>query len=204
VVQSFSSGAGSRRGNRGFSLTELVVSLAVLIILSAIAIPTLMRSYRTYQLSDAAARVAGIMKLTRFEAIRKNTQISCQVKQSGANWILWVDSNKNGTADAGEVQVVVTGSVTLLPSSSVPSPASIVAALGSASPGLTTLSGTTTPVTYDGRGAVVFAPNPPAVYVYYLGNTAIPDMGARAVVLLPSGIVQVWTASSGSTWQRVS
>jgi prepilin-type N-terminal cleavage/methylation domain-containing protein len=204
VVRGNSSRASTRRGNRGFSLTELVVSLAVLLILSAIAIPTLMRSYHTYQLSDAAARVAGIMKLTRFEAIRKNTQISCQVKQAGANWILWLDSNKNGAADAGEVQVVVTGSVTLLPSGSVPSPASIVAALGSASPGLTTLSGSNTFVTYDRRGAVSFGVNPPAVYVFYLGNTAIPDMGARAVVLLPSGIVQVWTADTATTWQRVS
>jgi Tfp pilus assembly protein FimT len=178
------------------------VSLAILIIMSAVAIPTLMRSYRAYQLSDAATRVAGIMKLTRFEAIRRNTQISCQVQQSGTNWNFAM--SKGGTPLTGAQQVVVSGIVTLLPSGSVPSSASIIAALGAASPGLTTLSGGNATVTYDGRGALYFSPNPPAVYVFYLGNTAIPDLGARAVVLLPSGMVQVWTATTSSTWQRVS
>jgi len=188
---------------KGFSLVEMVVSLAVLLILSAIAIPTLMRAYRSYLLSDAAARVAGVMKFTRFEAIRKNTVVGFQVKQTGANWLLWTDSNGNGIADPTEPEVVVTNPVTMLGSGSVPGPATIVAALGSASPGLTVLSGTNTLVSFDGRGAVSFSGSA-AVYVFYLGNPNISDMGARAVVLLPSGIVQTWTASNASAWVRVS
>ncbi len=195
--------AGARAKNQGFSLVELVVSLAVLLILTAVAVPTLMRAYHAYQLSDSSNRVSGIMKLTRFEAIRKNTTIACKVQKSGSNWILWIDSNGNNVPDAGETQVVVTGTVTLLATSPVPA-TSMVTALGSKSPGLTTLSGGNASVTYDGRGAVFFGANPPAVYVFYLGNTAISDMGERAVVLLPSGIVQVWTADTASTWQRIS
>jgi prepilin-type N-terminal cleavage/methylation domain-containing protein len=193
-----------RNRGKGFSLVEMVVSLAVLLILSAIAIPTLMRSYRSYLLGDAAARVAGIMKFTRFEAIRKNTKISCQVKLVGTNWILWTDTNGNGNPDSTEAQVVITGIVNLIPSGSVPSSAPIVAALGSASPGLSTLSGSNNFVTYDQRGAVNFGANSPAVYVFFLGNATIPDLGARAVVLLPSGIVQTWTVGAGNSWTRVN
>jgi len=182
----------------------MVVSLAVLLVLSAIAIPTLMRAYRSYLLGDASARVAGIFKFTRFEAIRKNTPISCQVKQVGTNWIVWTDYNGNGNPDSTEAQVVITGIVTLLPSGSVPGTASIVSALGSASPGLTTIPGSVTSVSYDGRGAVNFVANPPAVYILFLGNTTIPNFGARAVVLLPSGIVQVWTVGAANNWTRVS
>jgi Tfp pilus assembly protein FimT len=180
----------------------MVVSVAILLILSAIAIPTLMRAYRSYLLSDATSRVAGIMKFTRFEAIRKNTPIGFQVKQSGTNWILWTDSNGNAVADQTEVQVVLTGTVTFL-SSGVPSNAPIATALGGAAPALSVVSGSNQAISFDGRGAVKF-PGSQAVYVFYLGNTSVPDMGARAVVLLPSGIVQTWTVGASSTWMRLS
>jgi hypothetical protein len=37
-----------------------------------------------------------------------------------------------------------------------------------------------------------------------LGNTNISDLGFRAIVLLPSGTVQVWTAGVGGPWLRIS
>lgn len=188
--------------SRGFSLLEMVVSLAVLLILSAIAVPTLMRAYRSYLLSDATSRVAGIMKFTRFEAIRKNTVIGFQVQQSGNNWIVWTDTNANGVPDSSEVQVVLTGTVTFL-SSGVPGNGQIATALGGAAPALSVVSGSNQNISFDGRGAVKFSGSQ-AVYVFYLGNANIPDMGARAVVLLPSGIVQTWTVKDSSTWARLS
>jgi len=62
----------------GFSMVELAVSLTVLLILTAIAIPSLMRTFRTYQLNDAAARLSDILKFTRFEAVRRNSLEYCQ------------------------------------------------------------------------------------------------------------------------------
>jgi len=71
--------------------------------------------------------------------------------------------------------------------------------------GLNTLSGANNSITYDARGAVALGGNPPTtVSVLYLGNTGNPDFGYRAVVLLPSGITQVWTAPGGGNWRRVS
>jgi hypothetical protein len=47
--------------------------------------------------------------------------------------------------------------------------------------------------------------SPPAVYVFYVGNTS-PDGGYRAVIVLPSGSVQVWTyaGGTGTAWQQIS
>src|SRR5262249_27857460 len=73
--------SGTPRRSRGFSMVELAVSLTVVLILTAIAIPSLLRSFRTYQLNDAAARLADMLKFTRFEAVRKNTQVSFYVVQ---------------------------------------------------------------------------------------------------------------------------
>src|SRR5713226_8569520 len=187
---------GSRIG--GFSMVELAVSLSVMLILTAIAIPSLVRSIRVYQFNDAAARVSDMLKFTRFEAVRRNKQINFLVRASGTDWLVGTDSDGSGTIDATEKQQLISGFVTLLPAGAPPSPASITATLGASST-LTTLSGAAGSVTFDARGAV----SPLAAYVLYLGNATDPEFGYRAVILLPSGATQIWTAPSGGPWQRV-
>jgi Tfp pilus assembly protein FimT len=179
-------------------MVELAVSLSVALILTAVAIPSLMRSFRTYQLNDAAARLSDQLKSTRFEAVRRNTQINCQIKQFGTDWIVWTDSINNGAVDPTEKQILISGFVTLLPSGAPPSSASITSKLGANST-LTTLSGANNTVTFDARGAVSSL----TADVFYLGSAASSEFGYRAVILLPSGAVQIWTAQAGSTWQRV-
>jgi len=192
-----------RRLERGFSLVELLLSVAILAVLLVISIPTLLKAYHSYQLNDAASRFSGILKSTRFSAIRKNTSVDCQVKQSGTNYAIWVDLDGDGTAESTEPQILITGTVTLLDSGSVPNPAPIAAALGAGSPAITVLSPGNSSVTFDQRGAIKFT-GPPAVDVFYMGNTNLPDLGFTAIVLLPSGNVQVWSAGPGGTWQRIS
>lgn len=190
----------------GFSMIELAVSLTVLLILSAIAIPTLMRSFRTYQLNDTAGRLSDMLKFTRFEAVRQNTQVKflMQVSASGTGWVIGVDANGNLNIDLNEKQEVIDGFATLLPSGApVPSPSAIIAALGGAS--LTTLSGNPGSVTFDARGAIRVGGNVSAtIFVFYIGSVADPEFGYRAVILLPSGSTQIWTAQSGGTWQQIS
>jgi type IV fimbrial biogenesis protein FimT len=192
-----------RRSARGFSLVELLLSLVVLCILVAISVPTLLRAYRSYQLNDAATRFSGTLKTTRFSAIRKNTAITCQVQQTGASWTVWADLNGDGNTDSTEPQILIGGVTTLLDGGSVPPPDAIVTALGTGSPSLNVLSPGNSSVSYDPRGARKF-PGAPTVDVFYLGNPNIGDLGFRAIVLLPSGNVQVWTAGIGGPWQRIS
>ena len=192
-----------RRRMAGFSMVEMAVSLSVLLILTAIAIPSLMRSFRTYQLNDAAARLGDMLKFTRFEAVRQNRQVSFRMQQSGTAWVIGVDSNFNGTIDVNEKQEVIDGFATLLTSGTAPSPTAIIAALGGAS--LTTLSGNPGSVTFDARGAIRVGGNVSAtIFVFYIGSVADPEFGYRAVILLPSGSTQIWTAQSGGTWQQIS
>ena len=198
--------SGTRRSrNRGFSMVELAVSLTVVLILSAIAIPTLMHSIRTYQLNSAAARVSDMLKFTRFEAVRRNKQINFLMQASANGWIVGTDSDNNGTVDATEKQQLIAGFAALLPSGVAPSPTAISASLGGAS--LTPKSGSNGSVTFDARGAIrvgiggAFSPN---VFIFYLGSATDPQYGYRAVVLLPTGNMQVWTAQAGGTWQQIS
>jgi type IV fimbrial biogenesis protein FimT len=188
--------------SRGFSMVELTVSLCVLLILTAIAIPSLMRSFRTYQLNDAAARLSDMLKFTRFEAVRRNKQVCFLMQQSGSNWFLGTDPTCSGTFDAHGGQQVITGFATIL-SAGAPSPTAITAALSGAA--LNTLSGSPTSVTFDARGAIrVGGTVSASVFVFYVGSVSDPEFGYRAVILLPSGSTQIWTAPSAGPWQQVS
>jgi type IV fimbrial biogenesis protein FimT len=186
--------------NSGFSLLEMVLSLVVVLILAAIALPDFSRAYRIYQLNSSATQLAGLLKLTRFEAIRRNSPVNFQVQQTGANWLAWCDPDRDGIADITETQDPIIVPISLLPAGAPPSPDAITTALGGAA--LTTLSGANAVITFDQRGAVVFAAAP-QIYVLYLGNAVYPDFGYRAVVLLPSGVTQVWSASVAGPWNRI-
>jgi len=196
--------SGTRRSrDRGFSMVELAVSLTVVLILSAVAIPSLMRSIRTYQLNSAAARVADMLKFTRFEAVRRNKQINFLMQASPDGWIVGTDSDNSGLVDATEKQQLIAGFAALLPSGVAPSPTAISAALGGAT--LTTKSGSNGSVTFDARGAIrVGGAISTSVFIFYLGSAVDPQFGYRAVVLLPTGTTQVWTAQAGGAWHQIS
>jgi len=191
-----------RSRNAGFSMVELAVSMTVLMILTAIAIPSLMRSFRTYQLNDAASRLSGILKFTRFEAVRRNKQINFLMQTSGTGWLVGTDSNASGTIDATDKQQLIASFATLLPSGVAPSPTAITTALGGAS--LITKSGSAGSITFDARGAIrVGGTVSASIFVFYVGSASNPEFGFRAVILLPSGSTQIWTAPNGGTWQQI-
>jgi prepilin-type N-terminal cleavage/methylation domain-containing protein len=205
----FVSTRGSPRN--GFSLVELVLSLAVLLIITTLAVPVVVRSLQSYQLNSIASQLAGMLKFAKFDAIRQNTHVNFQIMQSSTNWIAWVDSNGDSIPNGAEPQMVIAiaGNDTLLPASSVPSPSPIIATLGVGSTGYTwtVLSGSIGSIMYDQRGVIVSIPGGPVVttvYALYLGNPNDPSSGYRAIITLPSGAVQVWTSGSDGNWQRVS
>jgi Tfp pilus assembly protein FimT len=192
-----------RRRMAGFSMTELAVSLAVLLILTAIAIPSLMRSLRTYQLNDAATRLSAMLKFARFEAVRRNTQVKFLMQTSGTGYLVGTDSNGSNVLDPTEKQELIAGFATLLPSGVAPTPAAITAALGGAALN-TVYSGTTATVTFDARGAIrVGGTVSSSIFVFYIGSPNDPDPGYRAVILLPAGTTQVWSAPNAGPWQQV-
>ncbi len=188
----------------GFSMVELVVSMTVVLILTAMAIPELIRSIRTYQLNDAATRVADMLKFTRFEAVRQNKQINFLMQQPSAGvWLVGTDSNGNNTIDVTEKQQLIAGFATLLPSGPAPAPTAIRAALGGAA--LNTKSGSAGSVTFDSRGAIRVGGNvSTSIFVFYVGSQTNPEYGFRAVIQLPSGSTQIWTAQQSGPWQQIS
>jgi prepilin-type N-terminal cleavage/methylation domain-containing protein len=186
----------------GFSLTELVVTLAVALILMAIGLPAFLRAYHSYLLTNSASQMADILRLSRYEAIRLNKQGNCQIQQTYAGdptlTLVWADSNHNGQQDTGEKMILLGSSGNLVDPGTVPGTDSL---LSQAVSGVTpnTPSPTSGVITFDARGAVT----PPNVNAFYLGSAIAPDAGYRAVLLMPAGSIQIWTADPSGYWQQL-
>lgn len=186
---------------RGFSLTELVVTLAVGLVLIAVGLPAFLRAYHSYELSSAAVQVADILRLARYEAIRLNKQVPCVIAPSSSYpgmTNLWVDSNVNGQIDPGEKVILLGSSGNLVDSGTVPNASGLIAsAVGTVS--TTTPSPTSSQILFDARGAL----NPPtSVNVFYLASAMAPEAGFRSVLLMPAGSIQIWTSDNSGNWQQ--
>lgn len=190
----------SVKRHSGFSLTELVVALAVAMILMAVGLPAFLRAYHSYQLSNAATQVADILRLARYEAIRRNTVVNCVVQNTGTTpptTNVWVDSVVvNGTPDPTEKIIVLGSGGNLVNSPGFAPP--ISADIGSLL--VYTPSATSSTVQFDARGAV----KPPTqVNVFYLASSSAPEAGYRAVVLMPAGAIQIWQADTAGNWAQL-
>lgn len=191
----------SARRPRGFSVTELIVALIVAMILMAIGLPAFLRAYRAYQLTSAAAQMADILRLARYEAIRLNAPVQCVIRTSASNpgmTNVWVDSNSNTTLDPTEKMILLGNAGNLVDGGSVPGTSTLLsAAVGSLT--TNTPSPTASGVWFDARGAV--SPSL-AVNVFYLSSATASDAGYRAVLLMPAGSMEIWIADSSGNWQQ--
>jgi len=185
----------NRTRSSGFTILELLIVVAMAMIIAGIAIPYTLSAYRTYELNSAASQVASILKFTRMEAIRLNKPVPCREQAVANGTQIWSDDNNDNIAQPTEQQILLTSSGDLVALASVPNNAQIAAALGIAN-----LTAPGNSITFDQRGAVV---NPAGVYAICLHNTATTAPGYRAVILLPSGAIQLWSADSAGNWNRV-
>jgi prepilin-type N-terminal cleavage/methylation domain-containing protein len=192
---------GLSKDERGFSLTELVVAIAVALVLMGIGMPSFLRAYHTYRLSNAASQTADILRFTRYEAIRRNMQLSCQIQPYAGDptmTILWTDTVKNNQPDPTEQQILLGSGGNLVNGAGVPGVATLTAA-ANITGGTFSVPPGGTPITFDARGAV----NPQNVNMLYLASTTAPEAGYRAVLLLPAGSIELWTGDANGNWQHL-
>src|SRR5713226_9480959 len=128
------------RRSRGFTWIELMMVAFVILVTTTISLPSFIQAYQHYQVDDAAARMANVIKFTRYEAIRRNAPVSFGIGvTAAATTVAWTDSNGNGAtagmaggnaADATERQVAFSPNVTLFAAGNVPNTAGLILAAG--------------------------------------------------------------------------
>jgi type IV fimbrial biogenesis protein FimT len=95
-------------GTRGFTLSELCASLAVLAILSMLAAASMSSTLSSNRVYAAQTEFVAYLAFARSEAVRRSTTVvvgaAAPVEGNGfgGGWNVWVDDNGNGLYDAGE------------------------------------------------------------------------------------------------------
>lgn len=192
--------------SRGFSLFELMIVVAVLLIIMAMALPSFMTSYRTYRVGGALRDVANILGRTRFEAVRNrcgraigtvyrfdgvnNVQLF-GIDVNGDGQLGQFDSQCDGTLDSDEPRIVLPRDITLIqPGNEGP----FVAQAASMGAGFQNQRVPPNLVmTFNQRGTMVPLPGGAAIAAFFLQDT----VGNRAAVTVtPMGSVGTWRATS--------
>jgi len=184
----------------GFSLLELVVAMAVALLVIGIGLPSFLRAYHAYQLTNAASQLADILRLTRYEAIRLNKNVSCLIQPdptSSGVTDAFADSDGNLSPSPTEKIVLLGNGGNIVDPGVVPGAGALLTkanltAATSATPG-------TMAVPFDARGAVATG----NVTVFYMASSLGPEAGYRAVILLPAGSIQVWTGDGTGYWGQL-
>ena len=192
-----------RRAEAGFTVVEMLIVAAVILITTALAAPLLANAIAGYKLRTAAMDLDTLMQRARIQAVRDNRYHTMQstTVTIGSNTYtkLYVDLNSNATFDSGEPSIQLGKNVTM-PTSGAPS--GLSSSLGfSAQP-------STVAVSFNGRGTPCVVRNgvcgswdsngTEVGFIYYVRSAGVTGTNWAAVTVSPSGRFRVWSYDSHS------
>ena len=177
----------------GFTLVEMVVTLAVGLILVSMALPVMIGAIQSYRLNSLAQQTANLIELTRYTAIRRNTTVSLHKTVQNGNTIFFVDLDGDGALGAGEPMVMLPNDMQIANGQSLtPDPAST---------GLNNTQDFVDTITFDYRGTVNYpVGGATGAYFLALGYTNQTQYGCRAITVVPMGQTKLWKAPAGGPW----
>lgn len=199
------------KSKAGFSLTELTVVLAIILMVGGVSIPTVVRSIEQARLKSAALQVADIYQQARMRSAQDNTYHEVLVTPPGASPTqVCIDLNGDGQCGATDPATVLPGQVRLI-SAGTPS------ALDSTELGFSPLTNDTS-ITYNQqnmqehalawnslglpcqRTSTTSACSSTGWVQYLQLQRAAGDAMFAAVSVSPTGRVRIWNYNGGGGW----
>ncbi len=107
----------------GFSLLELTIVLAMVLAVSAVAVPNMMDALYNLRLRAAADSLAGLLQQARFAAVRANTFYGVLNTTANGARVFYVDLNKSGSYSGSDPAAQLGGNVQVALTAGPPLPA---------------------------------------------------------------------------------
>lgn len=87
------------RNAKGFTLLELCITVALIAILAAIAVPNYIGWLPKRHLRSSAIDVQAAIQLSKMTAIRENTSVSLKFDTGSENYQAFIDADADGSPD---------------------------------------------------------------------------------------------------------
>jgi prepilin-type N-terminal cleavage/methylation domain-containing protein len=213
----------SKETESGFSMIELMVVVAIILIITAIAIPNIGRVLDDAKLRASAQELTGLYQEARMRAARDNTYYEVMATPTGqAPEVVWIDLNGDGQRQNDEPAVELPSYMTL---SDAGVPANLTSTMLGFQPITTTTSVTynqsdssTSGIAWNARGLpcqrpavastcgtmITVAGSQTAVgWLQYLQLQSSRATQYAAVSVTPAGRIKVWLydASGAGSWK---
>jgi len=177
----------------GYSLVEMMMTLAIALILLSVAMPMMVGAIQGYRLNSAAQQVANFVELARYTAIRNNKTVIVQSGVIAGRVTLYVDLNGNNQVDATEPRIILPGDIVIANGDALAPARNTI--------GLPNIQDFTTQITFDSRGVLNFAGGiAPSSYLLVLGFSTQVSSGYRAVTVSPMGQTKMWKGPASGAW----
>jgi len=184
-------GAG-RRQERGFSLVELLAVCVVIVIISAIAIPNIMRMNANYKLDAAGHSLASLLQQARMQAVKTNLPAYTKYDATGMAFVTSDPGNAYATGNP-DVMLAAGLSFQAVPPDHSQLDAHVggtVAPLGS----VIAFNARGLPCS-EGAGNPAVCPSSTSGFEWFIQNTS---GGWEAVTVTPAGRVKSWRLSKST------
>jgi type IV fimbrial biogenesis protein FimT len=88
--------------NSGFTIMELMIIIAIIAVLTAIALPNMIGWRSGTKLQGAVENLRGDLQRAKLKAVQENEFVTVLFLAGGTRYEVFMDSTTNGVRDAGE------------------------------------------------------------------------------------------------------
>jgi prepilin-type N-terminal cleavage/methylation domain-containing protein len=189
-----------RKEHHGYSLVEILLTIVIIGVLSAIAIPNTVTQIANIRLRGAASNFSGLVQQARITAVQSNKTCSILFGLPSGNGA-YVDLNGNSSFDSGEPMIQFGGNANQVaaPGGASGAPANLDASSGPL--GWTATSGN---ISFNARGLPCNSGVTPCGtnvnYIFYFEDSrSFGGNGWAAVSITAAARAKVWFWN-GSSW----
>lgn len=195
--------SNTQKRTRGFSLLELMLVVAVVMILASVSVPGLMKTVSDISLRYTASDFASLLQTARMRAVRKNTFYSVQAGTLASGQAIYYIEKPGAAYVNGDPLMPVDRNLTISlgAGSGAPNETAFLASLAfTVNPAINAPSFNARGLPCIGTPAACPTNTTNGFVIFMSKSALLGNSPWAAVAVNPSGRVQLWGADANGNW----